>query len=465
MELATRNRGSFRDPAGFVFEHENEIFRAIMARALEDFRFFFDSERFQHMRREDVIVDTTLVTDAELSMMVPSARQIVRHERVPFISYPFEWPFELLKCAALLHLKIQIDALEDGISLSDASAYNIQFRGPHPVFIDLLSFRKYREGEIWAGQRQFFQQFLNPLLLQSLVGVPYHDWYRGSPEGISSTYLAPMIPWRRKMSFSVLAHVIAHARMEHKVTADTGSATKRAAKVTLSKAHYRGLLRQLHQWVGGLQPLRSSKTTWQDYDVTNTYDDAERVAKRKFIQEFCQRSRPSLLLDIGCNTGEYSQAALEAGAAAAVGLDFDHGALGNAYRRATERNLNFLPLYQDAANPTPALGWRSVERASISERGKIDAVLGLAVEHHLAIARNIPLDDAVDWLVGWAPQGVLEFVPKTDPTIRTMLALREDSFDDYSQQTFEAALLKRARIVKQEMVSSSQRVLYAFDRS
>jgi len=448
-----------------VFEADGAIYRGVAAHAVDDLRLLLASKTFARMRARNAVVETDFVDDAAFSTELPADRKLVRHGRVPFVSYPYEWPFELLKRAALLHLDIQREALAEGMSLSDASAYNIQFIGVEPVFIDVLSFRKYRDGEVWAGQRQFQMQFLNPLVMQSLVGLTHHDAYRGSLEGIESADLARVIPWRRKLSFNVLGHVVAPARMERRAAGDAARALNDASKVRLPKKHYAGLLNQLRDWLAGLEPRVAAVSTWQDYDKANTYGAAERAAKNAFVRRYCGRVKPGLLVDIGCNTGEYSQAALEAGAGRSIGLDLDHGALANACRRATENRLALTPLVQDLMNPSPGQGWRGAERKAIGDRAAFDGVLALAVLHHLAIARNVPLDDAVAWLVEWAPSGIIEFVPKSDPTVQTMLALRDDIFDDYDQQTFEACLAKRARVVEREAVSSTERVLYAFERT
>ncbi len=460
----TRDPGSYRDPRGFVFEFDGKVCRSVAGDAAADLQLLLRSPTFDRLRHRNAIVKTSVVHDHDLHAELPGWQSFVEHQRLPFISYPYEWPFDLLKRAALLHLDIQREALRDGLWLSDASAYNVQFLGPDPIFIDVLSFRKYREGEIWAGHQQFLNQFLNPLLLEGLVGLPFQNWYRGSVEGIESTALAALIPWRKKFSFNVLAHVLAPARMDRRVRQESVKAIRTAQKLTLPKAHYLGLIGQLRDCIERLEPRNGAGTSWANYDRDNTYADPERQAKAEFITRFCARTTPDMLVDIGCNTGEYAEIALGSGAKRAIGLDFDVGALRKACHRAITKSLALTPLFQDATNPSPGQGWRNTERKPLADRGRFDAVLALAVEHHLAIARNVPLEDVVDWLVGWAPCGIIEFVPKSDPTVQTMLALRDDVFAHYSQQAFEAALTSRARIVDQQQISTSGRTLYAFER-
>jgi ribosomal protein L11 methylase PrmA len=171
-----------------------------------------------------------------------------------------------------------------------------------------------------------------------------------------------------------------------------------------------------------------------------------------------------MLWDLGCNDGEFVQVALSTGARRAVGFDADVGALEKACARAENERLDFLPLFLDATNPSPGLGWRGRERSSFLERAKPDAVMALAFEHHLALGRNVPLEEVVDFLVGLAPRGLLEFVPKSDPTAQRMLALKGDIFREYGEDAFVHALGTRARVVRSEVVSSTGRKLFWFER-
>ena len=456
--------GSFRDPSGRIYEAGGEIYRTVSRRAAEEYGYVQASGLLEKLMADGKVVGTETVDHSVLTDAGIETAMVLRHQRIPFISYPYEWPFSLLKSAALLHLDIHIEALKSGVTLSDASAFNVQFRGVEPMFIDVLSFKRYRDGEVWAGHRQFCEQFLNPLLLRALFGVPHNEWYRGRLEGIQTEDLADLLPWWRNLSFNVLSHVTLQARLQRAALAGNGHHVERAKSAKLSKRSFLAMLEQLRHWIESLKPAKSSATTWQNYAENTTYATEERSAKRRVISAFCQTARPGVLWDLGCNTGEYSEAALTAGVKHVIGFDYDQGALEGAVARAKARTLDLLPLYQDGANPSPDQGWRGCERGSAQRRGGANALIALAFEHHLAIGRNVPLAQVVEWLVSLAPKGIIEFVPKSDPTVQKLLALREDIFADYNAVSFEAALSKPARVIAAERVSSSGRTLYSYER-
>lgn len=459
-----RNSASFRDPAGHVYERNGQIFRTITQRAIQDYRILRDRGVLDRLVEKGLLIESRQSSLEEAGLDESSdACLIVEHPRLPFVSYPYEWSFRLMQTAALHHLDLQIEALELGAALSDATAYNIQFNGARPVFIDLLSLRPYREGEYWAGYRQFCEQFLNPLLLRAYSGIAHNAWYRGSPEGIPATELSRVLPLRRRMSPKTFAHVVLHGRLQDSAGSPDKANSVKGGK--FSKTAYLGMLHQLRSWIAGLRPADSRGTMWQDYAGTHSYRQADHQKKKAFVSAFVESVRPGMLWDIGCNSGDFSDIALRAGAGAVVGFDFDQGALDAAFIRASEGDMNFLPLYQDATNPSPDQGWRQAERGGLGERRNADALLGLALIHHLVIGRNIPLPDVIDWLTGLAPHGVVEFVPKDDPMIQRMLMLRDDIFDDYSYETFRALLADRAPIAAEEEVSASGRILVRYDRS
>jgi ribosomal protein L11 methylase PrmA len=466
VTIAQADPGSFRDPSGQVFREGTRILRTVTARATADYEFVRDSGLFERLSANGLVLSAVEIDRDALGPVGAAARYLLQHPLIPFVSYPYEWSYPTLKAAALLHLDVQLEALEAGVVLSDATAYNVQFVGPRPVFIDHLSFRRYRDGEIWAGHRQFCEQFLNPLLLRALLGVPHNAWFRGTQEGIPAAQLSRLLPFRRRLSWNVLSQIVLPPLLERSVGSAVAVQDSAPSKrPSFPRASYRALLEQLRRWIARLEPADTGKTVWRDYSSTHSYRSDEVGQKIAFVREMAAAVRPDTLWDLGCNSGDYSKASLTAGTKYAVGFDFDHGALEAAFARAKAEQLSFLPLLMDAANPSPSQGWAERERQSLGARASADAILALAFVHHVAIGRNVPLDRVIDWLVGLAPTGVIEFVPKSDPMVTRMLRLREDIFDAYTEENFMAAISTRARIVKSIVVSAAGRRLVWFDRS
>lgn len=462
MISAAADPGSFRDPGSRVFLDDEAILRAVYPASSADYEAFRDSGLLAQLIREKRLVDSEEV-DASRISAGQGAAYVLRHPSLPFISYPYEWPFSLLKKAALFQLDVLTTALDHDFTLTDASAYNIQFDGTRPIFIDHLSFRPYNEGEIWTAHRQFCMQFLNPIILWSRLGVAPNAWFRGNLEGIEPEQLAPLLRWRDRLSWTALAHVILQGKFQQR--ANSGEGREVAVRETkLAKSSFRGLLSGLRSFIDKTQPP-GKRTVWGEYAGSNSYADAEAQAKHRFVSKVASTAKPRILFDLGCNTGDYSIAALEAGAQYAVGFDFDFGALEQAVNRPESDKLQFLPLWLDATNPSPDQGWGQKERKGFGERVKGDAVLALAFIHHLAIARNIPLPMVLDWIMSIAPIGVLEFPPKTDPMVQRLLRNRADIFPDYDERQFLNLVEQRARIIDREHLSPGGRLLVSFDRS
>jgi ribosomal protein L11 methylase PrmA len=401
-------------------------------------------------------VDPELIREEE-----PDAVYLIEHPRLDFISYPYEWSFDGLRAAALLTLDLHLEALDHGLTMSDASAYNIQFVGPRPIFIDQLSLIRYEEGQVWLGYRQFCEQFLNPLLLTAKTGVAFQPLYRGSPEGLTAADAGALLPLRAALDPRVALHVLLQKRLQRTVTEKKVTYAK---GIRLTRAGLANNLRSMRGWVAGLKPAGSRVTAWQTYEQTANYTPDERAAKATFVGATIEAARAGTVWDLGCNSGEYSELALTHGARTVIGLEPDAGALNAAYQRAVSKNLEFLPLSIDLGNPSPSLGWRQRERLGLAERRNADFVLCLALLHHLVLGRNLPLEQVLDWLLSLAPRGVIEFVPKDDPMARQLIALKPDIAPDYERATVSALLRQRARVEREEQVTTSGRVLFAFAR-
>jgi ribosomal protein L11 methylase PrmA len=456
---------SFRDPSGHVFISEDRVLRTINQVAKADYEQVRDQGILARAIENGYLIEYKELAKSNSPVELLGAAYVVEHPRIPYISYPYEWSFYQLKAAALHHLNFQLALLEDGAVLSDAAAFNIQFVGSKPVFIDLLSVKPYKEGMFWLGHGQFCEQFLNPLLLRSALGIYHNAWFRGTMNGIATMDLARLMPKTKMLSWNMLSQVFLKAKLERDAIQAPQHMIKKAKSHTkLSKLGYRGLITQMRNWIAKLEPANQGKTIWGDYAKDNTYTSEGALLKRRFIEECASTIRPKTLVDLGCNTGDYSLAAHSAGAEYVIGFDFDQRACELAFMRAHEQNLPFLPLYLDANNPSPDQGWMQTERDGFAKRTKADMLIALAFIHHMAIAKNIPLQQVVKWLVGVAPHGIIEFVPKSDSTVKTMLAVREDIFDNYHVDEFEKQLSAVAKIVRKQEVANSERCLYWYER-
>ncbi|HJS33586.1 MAG TPA: class I SAM-dependent methyltransferase [Alphaproteobacteria bacterium] len=455
---------SFRDPSGYVLHREGRVLRAVTSRGAPDYAAAEEGGLVAELIERGWLVATKRLDPPTDDPALGDASILLEHERLPFISYPYEWTFSALRAAALLHLDIHLAALARGFTLSDSTAYNVQFRGARPIFIDVLSFRRYRDGAYWDGYRQFCQQFLNPLLLQAYAGIPFNPWYRGAITGISAAELRPTLPLRRRLSPRVVKHVTLNAALSAKAAATSvEKEMPTLLRAGLPLAALRNLIGSMRAWIAELSWRAGGATTWSDYETTRLYLDEALAAKQAFVRDFVATTRPRLLWDLGCNAGEFAFLAHDAGAAYVVGWDSDRGAIEECFARAARDGRPVTPLIGDLMNPSPSQGWAECERGGWRARAPADAALALAIVHHLAIANNVPLASIVDWLLSLAPCGVVEFVSKEDPQVRRMLSAREDIFPDYALAAFRELLARKARIVRFADLPGGTRHIFWYD--
>ena len=445
--------GSFRDPSGFVFEREGVLFRQVNQVYRADFDRIVSSGLGHSLTEAGLLIPHVEVEEEPFDPRC--SYKVLRPERVPFISYPYEWCFGELKAAALLTLAIQRRAVAHLMSLKDASAFNVQFADGRPVFIDSLSFEAYEEGSPWVAYRQFCRHFLAPLALMSKVDVRLNQLFRPSLEGVPLDLASRVLPWRTRLDPRLLIHVHLHAKAEQAYSGEGPSSGHRV----FSKAALMGLIDNLE---GAVRSMRwdPKKSEWgQYYDQTN-YSDAATTRKLELVGEFLDEIRPKSVWDLGANTGRYSRLAADRGAST-VAFDIDPACVELHYREVVLRQArNLLPIWLDLTNPSPGLGWDHDERSSFLARGPADLAMALALIHHLAIAANVPLGRIASFLRKVSPTLIIEFVPKTDSQVRRLLASREDIFDDYTREGFEAAFSEHFAIDRAELIVESERTLY-----
>ena len=456
--------GSFRDPSASVFTFEGRIIRKINKVGNEKIELFATSKILEESIKQKYLIDTWIVEEQDLKKKFNSDF-LLEHKKIPFISYPYEWSFEQLKDAALHHLDFNIFLLEKNFQLSDATAYNIQFIGNKPIFIDAMSIEKYEEGSNWNGHNQFCQQFLNPLIINSRKNIFHNNWYRGNIEGISNIDTCKVLNIFQKLNPTILLNTVLPAYFENKNKNKNIDELKllKNDKKNFNKNSYLWMLKNLKRFISKIKKS-NEKTFWKDYDIDNTYSNEQFETKKEIVTNFIKKNKLKILCDLGCNTGEYSEISINNGCNQVIGFDYDQGALIKSYLRAKRKNLDFLPLYLDATNPSSNIGWKQTERFGLLERCDFDGMIALAFEHHLAIAKNIPLKDLIEWFISIAPKGLIEFVPKEDETVKIMLKFRKDIFPDYTEENFQNLLLKKAKIIQIHEIKNSFRKIYEYEK-
>ena len=450
--------GSFRDPSGFVYTRDGTLYRQVNAEFREPFEAFVSSGLYDELAGNRLLVPHERV--ALQYAATSEAYAVLRPERIGFISYPYEWCFGQLQDAALLTLEIQERALHKGFTLRDSSAYNIQFQGGRPVFIDTLSFEPWKEGRPWAAYKQFCEHFLLPLLLMSARDIRCGTLLRSYVDGIPLDLGSRLLPRRSWTSVSTVLHIHLHAWAQGRYAASAVTTAAKGRRMT-----QQSLLTLVRNLKSAVQRLswKPSGTEWAEYTSDNNYSQVASSSKRAMVVTRLAAVKPRMVWDLGANTGEYSRAGRETGAYV-VSFDVDPAAVERNYRRVrTEGEAGILPLLLDLTNPSPGQGWAGRERLSLQERGPAEAILALALVHHLAIGHNLPLERIAGYLSSLGQHLIIEFVPKSDSQVSRLLLSRPDIFPGYTKEGFEAAFQQHYQIRSVAPVEDSERWLYAME--
>ncbi len=445
---------SFRDPSGFLFERKSRLNRQVNRSYQASYDALMDSGLYKYLSEKQ-----WLIPHREIKTPPPDpgrSYKVIQPDVVRHISYPYEWCFGQLQDAALLTLKVLKAAVRYGMTLKDASAYNIQFHQGRPVLIDTLSFDPYIEGEPWEAYGQFCRHFLAPLALMAYTDVRLSQLMRIYVDGIPLDLAARLLRVRSRWNTGLLIHLHWHAGMQQKA-ADPEKARPRPKPV--NRTAFLGLIESLQATVRGLR-WKSAGTEWGEYYEANNYTETSFREKINRTADFLRRIKPGVVWDLGGNTGVFSRVAAAQGCDALC-FDSDYGAVEKNYRQVKANGETLiLPLVLDLANPSPALGWENRERESFLSRGPADAVLALALIHHLAIGNNLPLPRVAEFLAHCGARLIIEFIPKEDTQVQKLLSSRKDIFGDYTRENFEAAFRKLFIVEESVPIPESKRTLY-----
>lgn len=465
MESPIALSSSFRDPDGFVYKQGNQIYRQIHTPYKEAYDHLMTSGLYTELVEKNLLVShEELPLDDSLENGV---YRIIKPQMIPYVSYPYEWSFSQLKDAARATIDIQLIALRYGMTLKDASAYNIQFRGCTPIFIDTLSFDFYKEGSPWSAYRQFCQHFTAPLALMSYKDVRLSQLLRANLDGVPLDLTSKLLPISSWFKYSLLAHIHLHAKSQS-MYSDIGSNlgdSKSKKSRPISKLAYRALMESIKTSIEKLT-WRLADTEWGNYYSATNYADSAMRHKEEIVKSFFSKisSNGSLVHDLGANDGHFSRLVSNLGYPV-ISQDIDPTAVEKNYLAGKNaKDHNILPLLLDLTNPSSSIGWQLKERDSFIERNDGVIVMALALVHHLAIGNNVPLVKVAEMFAEISETLIIEFVPKEDSQVIRLLATRKDIFPNYDQEGFQEAFEKYFVVDTSVKIRESERTLYLYTR-
>jgi ribosomal protein L11 methylase PrmA len=449
MPIPTAHPASYRDPSGFVFVQNNELYRQVNKTYAEDYELLLSSGLYDALIQKKWLVEHEEVAAGNLS---PEAYKILKARQLAFINYPYEWCFSQYKDAALLTLRMQQLSMKHGMSLKDATPFNIVFDASNPVFIDSLSFEKYDASKSWVAYRQFCESFLAPLLLAAYHHPDLTRMMITYPDGIPLDICASLLPFHTKLKSLASLHI-------HLQSGIKGSDKPTKGKSTAFSAEK--LNRILDHLVNGISSLQLNKniSTWSDYYTNTILQDNYFKDKEKIMSGLVEKTKFSSAIDLGSNTGEFA-IMMEKKGSDVIALDIDPLCIERLFIYTAEKKLKITSLVSDLLNPAPALGWDNQERHSLMQRLNADLILALALVHHLCIGRNLPFGKLAETISRMGQFLIIEFVPKDDEKVQQLLRHREDIFHDYNEENFLLAFCRYFNVIESAKVGNSGRTIF-----
>ncbi len=446
---------SYRDPSGFIFEENGMIYRQVNRVYREQFEFLMRSGLYSKLVSKGWLISHERQIENVYNQ--PDWYTTLKPEQIPFISYPYEWSFDMLKDAALLTLKIAKTSMEHGMMLKDATPYNIQWLKGRFVFIDTLSFEKYDEKEPWIAYRQFCEHFLAPLCLMHYRRQPLHQLMLAYPDGIPLSVASSLLPARTKFNLHVYLHIHLNAKL--------GSRKSNEKKIVFNKQKLSNIFSSLETLTNKLK-LPGRSTNWSGYYKEAAEREDYLEAKKNIVGSWVEKLNVYTAIDLGANDGVFSEIIASKGIAT-IATEQDPFCVNSLYLKLKDWNDESIqPLVIDLASPSPAIGFNNKERSSFISRAKADLVVALALIHHLAIGRNVPLPMIAELFTKLSQRYlIIEFIPKTDEKVKLMLSGRTDIFDGYHIDEFENVFKKYFSIEQVSAVGSTDRKLYLMTKN
>ena len=460
---------SYKDPIAGVFYSDGKVYRYI---GKDDFPFFegvLANKTVKKLMTTGMLVNTAVIDEKDIPGVegVFENKFYLQHDKIPFISYIYEWTLSMIKEAALFTLELQKKLIGENLSLKDATPYNVQFAGHKPVFIDFCSIEPISNNGVWFAHNQFMQMFAYPLLLRNYNDIDIKDIMLSRIEGISFEETYNQLGAKAKSKPGLIPHLLI-PKLISKIGGSNrkeldAKAAERTQNLKNNQAVQTFMINRLIKLVKSIKVSKYS-SHWNEYIQTKSYTDESEKFKQDFVSDFFKKENVSTVLDLGANTGEYSLIA-EAAGCNVIAVDNDHDSVDNLFGQARAKNLKIMPLYVDIANPTPAIGWNNKERPDFIGRMKADGVFALALIHHLMVTNRQPLERIMDLFAELSNDFlIVEYIGRSDSMFKLLTKNRRESYDYFDEEYFKKVSSQRFTIVKEADIPGMDRKIFAMKK-
>jgi hypothetical protein len=446
---------SYRDPNARVVKKKDGYYRYIFIGYQQEYDHLMQSGLYQQLTDLQLMIPHK---EVEIDDPDPSIYKLLYPRQITFQSYPYEWSYTQWRKAILAFLRINQLALEHGMILKDATPFNFFLSGGKAVLLDTSSFIFYKAGNPWLAYRQFCEEFLAPFALMHYNGAIWARLYQSQLRGMPLSFVSKELPRRSWLNLTCLLHLHLHARFQHNPKQE-----KQAGKGTHTREKIRLLLKMIQSTASSWKTCFTYKPVWVDYYDKDIASNEYLEDKKKTVERWLAEAQPATAIDLGANTGMFSLIGANH-AKHLVALEYDDTCVDRIENNITEEKIgNLTALVGDLTEVSPALGLLNQEYFSLISRARSELVMGLALIHHLCIAKNLSMEHVAEMIAQFSTKyAIIEFIPKEDAKVQFLLKDRADIFSGYTERNFITSFEKWFDVKESHECSHSKRALYFF---
>jgi hypothetical protein len=378
---------------GRVFWWEGRLFRAILNDHVHEIKALFDSGLIDELESNQFFVKSQIT-----SMEIEGYGMVIEHEVIDIPTYPKEWTFSMLKDAAQLVLDINEIAIRFGYQTKDCHGYNVLFENSRPIFVDLGSFTKVSSDKnTLYAYAEFMRSYYYPLKIWQ-KGGQYWGIKAATRVGSlinGSAYLKFSSPTLRILNNALLERLLSYLFLIRTFShLDLTKVRRKIPKAitllirVLAALDKSATIPKLKKEINNLR-LTNESSTWANYQNKDKFPkQVIEIPRFDLIVQKIHSLDIESVVELAGNQGVFANLLIKHGKVKKIiCTDADSNALDKGYRVAHEYStkINWAILnpfdYEENHN-----------EIKLEKRFSSDAVVALALTHHLILTQGFSLD-------------------------------------------------------------------------